>query len=234
MQIEDIINTKQSYSYDINSFDYSEQEKEKETNSEVSFKTNQIINESNSIEKAFENIFVEKSLIEKELPIYIIKKEKTNRLSKHKFIAKKRGRKQNNIDTKRSNKKRKREHSASDWDNNLRKIQAHFLNFIVLLLNDIIKSNVERKGLLLYKFNYEAKKNINYNYVETLKNYNIKELLEKFEASPKYTKVKLEKKKYVNREILDNLCKYKYNWFNELINKNILDFFKIYYNNKNN
>ena len=232
MQIEDIINTKQSYSYDINSFDYSEQEKEKETNSEVSFKTNQIINESNSIEKAFENIFVEKSLIEKELPIYIIKKEKTNRLSKHKFISKKRGRKQNNIDTKRSNKKRKREHSASDWDNNLRKIQAHFLNFIVLLLNDIIKSNVERKGLLLYKFNYEAKKNINYNYVETLKNYNIKELLEKFEASPKYTKVKLEKKKYVNREILDNLCKYKYNWFNELINKNILDFFKIYYNNK--
>lgn len=232
MQIEDIINTKQSYSYDINSFDYSEQEKEKETNSEVSFKTNQIINESNSIEKAFENIFVEKSLIEKELPIYIIKKEKTNRLSKHKFIAKKRRRKQNNVDTKRSNKKRKREHSASDWDNNLRKIQAHFLNFIVLLLNDIIKSNVERKGLLLYKFNYEAKKNINYNYVETLKNYNIKELLEKFEASPKYTKVKLEKKKYVNREILDNLCKYKYNWFNELINKNILDFFKIYYNNK--
>ena len=232
MQIEDIINTKQSYSYDINSFYYSEQEKEKETNSEVSFKTNQIINESNSIEKAFEKIFVEKSLLEKKLPIYIIKKEKTNILSKNKFIAKKRGRKQNNVDTKRSNKKRKKEHSASDWDNNLRKIQAHFLNFIVLLLNDIIKSNVERKGLLLYKFNYEAKKNINYNYVETLKNYNIKELLEKFEASPKYTKVKLEKKKYVNREILDNLCKYKYNWFNELINKNILDFFKIYYNNK--
>ena len=232
MQIEDIINTKQSYQYDVNSLDFSEQEKEKETNSEVSFKTNQIINESNSIEKAFENIFVEKSLLEKKLPIYIIKKEKTNILSKNKFIAKKRGRKQNNVDTKRSNKKRKKEHSASDWDNNLRKIQAHFLNFIVLLLNDIIKSNVERKGLLLYKFNYEAKKNINYNYVETLKNYNIKELLEKFEASPKYTKVKLEKKKYVNREILDNLCKYKYNWFNELINKNILDFFKIYYNNK--
>ena len=233
MQIEDIINnTKQSYSYDINSLDFSEQEKEKETNSEVSFNSNHIINESNSIEKAFEKIFVEKSLLEKKLPIYIIKKEKTNILSKNKFIAKKRGRKQNNIDTKRSNKKRKREHSASDWDNNLRKIQAHFLNFIVLLLNDIIKSNVERKGLLLYKFNYEAKKNINYNYVETLKNYNIKELLEKFEASPKYTKVKLEKKKYVNREILDNLCKYKYNWFNELINKNILDFFKIYYNNK--
>jgi len=232
MQIEDIINTKQSYSYDINSLDFSEQEKEKETNSEVSFNSNHIINESNSIEKAFEKIFVEKSLLEKKLPIYIIKKEKTNILSKNKFIAKKRGRKQNNVDTKRSNKKRKKEHSASDWDNNLRKIQAHFLNFIVLLLNDIIKSNVERKGLLLYKFNYEAKKNINYNYVETLKNYNIKELLEKFEASPKYTKVKLEKKKYVNREILDNLCKYKYNWFNELINKNILDFFKIYYNNK--
>ena len=232
MQIEDIINTKQSYSYDINSLDFSEQEKEKETNSEVSFNSNHIINESNSIEKAFEKIFVEKSLLEKKLPIYIIKKEKTNILSKNKFIAKKRGRKQNNVDTKRSNKKRKKEHSASDWDNNLRKIQAHFLNFIVLLLNDIIKSNVERKGLLLYKFNYEAKKNINYNYVETLKNYNIKELLEKFEASPKYTKVKLEKKKYVNREILDNLCKYKYNWFNELIKKNILDFFKIYYNNK--
>ena len=231
MQIEDN-NTKQSYSYDINSLDFSEQEKEKETNSEVSFNSNHIINESNSIEKAFEKIFVEKSLLEKKLPIYIIKKEKTNILSKNKFIAKKRGRKQNNVDTKRSNKKRKKEHSASDWDNNLRKIQAHFLNFIVLLLNDIIKSNVERKGLLLYKFNYEAKKNINYNYVETLKNYNIKELLEKFEASPKYTKVKLEKKKYVNREILDNLCKYKYNWFNELINKNILDFFKIYYNNK--
>ena len=217
MQIEDIINnTKQSYSYDINSLDFSEQEKEKETNSEVSFNSNHIINESNSIEKAFEKIFVEKSLLEKKLPIYIIKKEKTNILSKNKFIAKKRGRKQNNVDTKRT----KKEHSASDWDNNLRKIQAHFLNFIVLLLNDIIKSNVERKGLLLYKFNYEAKKNINYNYVETLKNYNIKELLEKFEASPKYTKVKLEKKKYVNREILDNLCKYKYNWFNELINKN--------------
>ena len=173
MQIEDIINTKQSYSYDINSLDFSEQEKEKETNSEVSFNSNHIINESNSIEKAFEKIFVEKSLLEKKLPIYIIKKEKTNILSKNKFIAKKRGRKQNNVDTKRSNKKRKKEHSASDWDNNLRKIQAHFLNFIVLLLNDIIKSNVERKGLLLYKFNYKAKKNVNYDYVENLKHYNI-------------------------------------------------------------
>ena len=44
MQIEDIINTKQSYSYDINSLDFSEQEKEKETNSEVSFNSNHIIN----------------------------------------------------------------------------------------------------------------------------------------------------------------------------------------------
>ena len=178
MQIEDIINTKQSYSYDINSFDYSEQEKEKQTNSENSFNTNHIINEkimneSKLIEKAFEKIFVEKSLIGKEFPIYIIKKEKTNNISKPKFTAKKRGRKQNNVDTKRSNKKRKREHSASDWDNNLRKIQAHFLNFIVLLLNDNIKSNVERKGLLFYKFNYKAKKNVNYDYVENLKNYNI-------------------------------------------------------------
>ena len=178
MKIEDIINTKQSYSYDIFSLDFSEQEKEKQTNSENSFNTNHIINEkimneSKLIEKAFEKIFVEKSLIGKEFPIYIIKKEKSIGSSKHKFIAKKRRRKQNNVDTKRSNKKRKKEHSASDWDNNLRKIQAHFLNFIVLLLNDNIKSNVERKGLLFYKFNYKAKKNVNYDYVENLKNYNI-------------------------------------------------------------
>ena len=43
MKIEDIINTKQSYSYDIFSLDFSEQEKEKQTNSENSFNTNHII-----------------------------------------------------------------------------------------------------------------------------------------------------------------------------------------------
>ena len=61
------------------------------------------------------------------------------------YISKKRGRTPKIIDS--TNSSKKKTHSGDDWDNNIRKVQVHFLNFIISYLNDIIYSYLKRKDL---------------------------------------------------------------------------------------
>ena len=164
---------------------------------------------SKEVEKAIKEIFQlnssndEISLEKNEM------KRKNNQSFKAKYINKKRGRKTNKIN--------KKIHSSSDFDNILRKIQVHFLNFTISLLNEIIFTFLGEKNFFS-KFNYDDKKNITHDYVESLKNLDLKTLIETIKISPKYklnddiNKVKLR--------LLRN-----HPWSNEILSKKISDIF---------
>ena len=128
-------------------------------------------------------------------------------------------------------------HTAYDFDNNIRKIQNHFLNFVISSLNKVVHSFLNNKKNFFLKFKYSVKRNVNYDFVEKLKKYNIKELLENLDVSPKYKRInkKFEQTKKVKE---DNINKNNLNylrqhpWFNEFTDKNYLELFSIYYNNE--
>ena len=218
---KNIMKTTPNYSIDDLSIDLSFLEKEKETYSEDSFNPNNLKVDDISIQKAIENIFMGNSFKEKDaadLKIFELK-----------YIPKKRGRKSSNKNGQK-NKKNKKEHTADDWDNNLRKIQVHFLNFIISILNDVIHGYSTKKGLTFLKFGHSDKKKVSYDYVESLKKKSIKQLIEKLEVSKKYKIVQLNEGINVNNEKLNHLS--KYSWFNVFANKSFFELFKMYYNNR--
>ena len=94
----------------------------------------------------------------------------------------KRGRKEKNDSC--LNKKKKC-HSSSDFDNIQRKIQVHYINFLIRLANDILKSILGKKNKLQFKdVNYEIKKIVNHKNVEYLKTLNYSDILQ-MKISPK-------------------------------------------------
>ena len=76
-------------------------------------------------------------------------------------------------------------HRASDDDNILRKIQVHFLFFIVNYTNDVITAFTQDKKVPLFKnLDYKIKKVVNHKSVENLKTKTIGEILQT-RVSPK-------------------------------------------------
>lgn len=147
--------------------------------------------------------------------------EKNNILFNKIKLKKKRGRKTQNFI------KNKKFHSASDFDNTTRKIQIHFLNFIISLLNDIAFYFLQNKKPLFKKFDYCQKRKVDFQTIKVLKGLNIKKLIERFNICSKY---KLNNKKNINEQNLALLCKYP--GCNHFIKQNFLKVFKMYYNNK--
>ena len=177
------------------------------------------------IEDAIQRNFVIDIKVEE--PERIVEREKSINLFVSESGSKRRGRKVL-YSTKSSKKKT---HKADDWDNNIRKIQVHFLNFVLFYSNEIIYYHLKTKDLIFLKFSYPSKSNVNYDYVEKLKTYNIKELIENLDISPKYKRIKIKKDENINKNKLNDLC--KYDWFIKLIKTKFLELFKIYYNYKN-
>ena len=177
------------------------------------------------IEDAIQRNFVIDIKVEE--PERIVERENSVNLIVSESGSKRRGRKVL-YSTKSSKKKT---HKADDWDNNIRKIQVHFLNFVVFYSNEVIYYHLKTKDLFFLKFSYPSKSNVNYDYVEKLKTYNIKELIENLDISPKYKRIKIKKDENINKNKLNDLC--KYDWFIKLIKTKFLELFKIYYNYKN-
>ena len=177
------------------------------------------------IEDAIQRNFVINIKVEE--PERIVERENSVNLFVSESGSKRRGRKVL-YSTKSSKKKT---HKADDWDNNIRKIQVHFLNFVVFYSNEVIYYHLKTKDLFFLKFSYPSKSNVNYDYVEKLKTYNIKELIENLDISPKYKRIKIKKDENINKNKLNDLC--KYDWFIKLIKTKFLELFKIYYNYKN-
>ena len=97
----------------------------------------------------------------------------------------------------------KKRHSAKDDDNILRKIQVHYLSFVVSFVNDVIKSLFPKKNLPDFKnIDYEIKKRVSHKYIEEMKKKTIGEVLQ-LRVSPKL-KNSGEK---ANKEIYDIILK---------------------------
>ena len=115
--------------------------------------------------------------------------------------------------------KNKRIHDNNQSDNLLRKIQVHYLSFIVSYLNDILKSlNYE------YRFNkldYKFKKNINKKFVESLKKKTIGDIISN-KISKKYIHQKEDSNKLLKEDLEEN------DVFNNIFNLNYLELMKIY------
>ena len=154
-------------------------------------------------------------------PLFEISSESINENHK-KYI--KRGRK-----VKNNTHKNNRIHSASDDDNLLRKIQVHFISFIIFFVNDIIKSFINIKNPPLFKnLDYKIKKIVNYKYVEYLKSKKISEIIQ-LAVSPKM-KVHDES---VNKKIYNKVCNIS-PFLYQFLEQSYLSLFNIYFYNKNN
>ena len=179
----------------------------------------------------YEDLFIKDnisdSLLEKKTK-YIRKIFNLKLYDKNKnLINKKRGRKS-------LKKKILHVHTALDDDNILRKIQVHFLTFLISFTNDYLNSifpNMDKKTKSFLNFrhiDYKVKKTINHGSIEKLKKKTIGEILQ-MEASPKNKTCK----RNINQIIYYKLC----NQFPELqqiyFNKPFPEFFIEYYYNKN-
>ena len=114
-------------------------------------------------------------------------------------------------------------HNKYSEDNILRKVQIHFLNFIIFILNDILKELNYTERFL--KIDYHIKKKVSKDYIKCLKTKKISDIV-CLDITSKFT----TKDKDTNRIIYDKIKD------NEILNKlfdaEYLEFFDIYYKSK--
>lgn len=120
----------------------------------------------------------------------------------------------------------KRVHDAFDYDNILRKIQVHYLTFIISLTNDIIETFCPNKKDLKFKnLSYDLKKIVNHSYVKYLKEKKVGDIV-KLKASSKNRKFRDDINEYIFQQVC-NLLPFMKDFFNI----NYLELFKKYYFN---
>ena len=121
----------------------------------------------------------------------------------------------------------KRIHSTSDDDNVLRKIQVHYLSFLVNFTNDVIRTFIEDKNVPQFKnLDYKIKKIINHKVVEDFKTKTIGEIL-KSRISPKMKTYD----SFANNNIYNDICD-RSPLMEEFLQTQNIKLFKEYYNNK--
>lgn len=189
----------------------------------ISFQTNLIDkadkNSNLSCLTSSKNPFLQQNKNEKSSKLFFVTSIRKTKIEEKKKISKKRKRNENTI---------KRVHTATDYDNILRKIQVHFLSFIINFTNDVINTLFNDKRIPKFKnLDYEIKKTVNHKSVEMLKSKDIGEILQ-LKISPK---IKLYDGSF-NKDIYDTIYK-KYPAIQAYMNKSYISLFKEYYNNKN-
>ena len=181
-------------------------------------------NENNSIYPNNTNINSENEMYqyinEPNLPLYENENEIYNDVSND-VLKNKRGRKNKLKTTKKSRKT----HSNKSFDNLLRKIQVHFLTFLINFVNDILKKDLNYSHKFSFKqIKTEIKNNVKYENVSKLKEMTVGDILQK-DISKKYKRYN----KCYNREIFEKIQR-KSNWFDELFKMKYLELFNYYYN----
>ena len=124
----------------------------------------------------------------------------------------------------RKKKSEKVPHGNKSFDNIERKIQVHFLNFVISFSNDALRYYFKNSSFSFKKINQKEKIKVNFKNVSKLKKSKIKDLLNS-EISAKFKKFD----KNENKKLLSQL---KETWLDKLFDMNYLDLFKYYYNNK--
>ena len=124
---------------------------------------------------------------------------------------------------KRSKKER---HCSTSEDNILTKIQVHFLNFLINILNDCIYTYYKNRNICFKKFAHEAKSKITSIYFNKMKNSTIYNILKETGISTKYKKAT----KDINQKLSESLN--QVDWFKKLFELKFMELFYIYYNEK--
>lgn len=116
-------------------------------------------------------------------------------------------------------------HDKNSTDNLLRKIQVHYMTFIICFINEILNQLNYQQTFL--KLDYEYKKNVSKKFSDLLKNKNLSDIICN-KISNKYKKEDINKNKIIYEQIKDDLI------FKDLFKENYLEFFKnIYYKSVN-
>ena len=137
------------------------------------------------------------------------------------LLKKKKGRK-GNEDAKREI------HDSKTYDNIIRKIQTHFLNFIISFLDDCIRAfSLNDKEYSFKKFDYKEKSDVLSENFNLLKNLSIGDILNSMKVSKKY---KICNENW-NEENKNNLIKLNEK-FKDIFDINYLELFHYYYNNE--
>jgi len=116
-------------------------------------------------------------------------------------------------------KKKKKEHDKFSTDNIQRKIQVHFISFIIYFLNDILKSFGIREKFL--KLNYEFKKDVNKQKFAEFKSKSIGEIVSS-KISTRY-----KKEENANKNLCEHLKTNEI--FRKIFDMNYMSFFRMYY-----
>ena len=111
------------------------------------------------------NIDIIRVLVQKPKPEFISEKRNTKRGRPNKLN------------------KRKKEHSSSSTDNLIRKIQTHYLNFVISFINDSIKRFFQYQKYKFANFTYKEKSKVSFDYLEKMKNSTIGDILFKMTIS---------------------------------------------------
>ena len=141
----------------------------------------------------------------------------------HTELEKKFRGRQKKLGEKRSKKER---HCSTSEDNILTKIQVHFLNFLINILNDCIYTYYKNRNICFKKFAREAKSKITSIYFNKMKNSTIYDILKETSISTKYKK----STKDINQKLSENLN--QVDWFKKLFDLKFMELFYIYYNDK--
>ena len=114
-------------------------------------------------------------------------------------------------------------HNKYSPDNILKKVQVHFLNFIISILNDILMELNYTERFL--KITYKLKNDICKEYVKSLKNKKISDIF-CFDISAKYKNKDKSTNRIIYYKIKDNEI------LNKVLDARYIDFFDIYYKSK--
>ena len=98
--------------------------------------------------------------------------------------------------------KQKRQHTSLDFDNILRKLQVHYLTYIIQFVNIILDHFYPSdKNFRFLNISYNEKKNVKHSYVESLKIKKIKDIL----ILPPSSKYKINSNENINLEIYERI-----------------------------
>ena len=112
------------------------------------------------------------------------------------------------------------------FDNVLKKVQVHYIKFIINISNDAIETALgNKKGFFFIDIDYKIKSTINFIFFESLKSLKIKDIIQ----NPKSKKFKLYPEDY-NESVYNEIINLS-EWLKEFFNIGYLNLFEIYFNN---
>ena len=203
------------------SINYENLFKEKRNTNYNNFETNENIIFKLAYNKVF-NLRNEETIIDNENMNHLLIKTEGVKPNKPSINKKKRGRK---ITNNNDNKRKRDPHDKFVNDNVIKKIQIHYMNFIINFINDCI--SYKEKSYQFKYFIHKVKSDSSKKHIKELENSSINYLLKNIPISSKF---KCSENR--NKNLVDKLLKNEEdNFFKEIFGMKYLELFDYYFNN---